>query len=406
MDTLERAGASRVIERNRRGKALRVPDAITATPPAATPVAAPGVSVPAITIERLILHHLDNRAGEMLLVEAELSLDSSIRALFASYIAEAIKNADWQARFFGSQPTAPTEPTTLTMPTMPDLCASLLHDPSAFVAVSQQMARRLFEQMLQRPNQINPGDFVVAIYRASGVATSCIALFKLDPDARLVRDFSVERGRRLVRISLADNLMPQTVRLKQKCALITPSTDGADFSVVLLDTLANIHSEGVAVYFYKGFLGAQILPSARRRTRLFLRASDDWLADHGAALSPRALMRFYAARRAALAGETIDLPAFTRAALPEDSNLADDLLAALIPNIFDAEFEPHQTRFTVDRATADPIVQYVTLEMDGGARLRIPAQRFDDLASIADRRVGGKISLTIETLTLKEVTTT
>lgn len=403
MDTLERAGASRVIERNRRGNALRVPDAVAAAPSAAGPVAAPGAHVSAITIERLILHHLDNRAGEMLLVEAELSLDSSIRALFASYIAEAIKNADWQARFLASQPTAPS---TTTAPTMPDLCASLLHDPSAFIAVSQQMARRLFEQMLQRPNQINPGDFVVAIYRASGVATSCIALFKLDPDARLVRDFSVERGRRLVRISLADNLMPQTVRLKQKCALITPSTDGADFSVVLLDTLANIHSEGVAVYFYKGFLGAQILPSARRRTRLFLRASDDWLAEHGAALSPRALMRFYAARRAALAGETIDLPAFTTAALPEDSNLAEDLLAALIPNIFDAEFEPHQTRFTVDRATADPIVQYVTLEMDGGARLRIPAQRFDDLASTADRRVGGKISLTIETLTLKEVTTT
>ncbi|MGE5334962.1 MAG: nucleoid-associated protein [Nitrososphaerota archaeon] len=400
MDTLERAGASRVIERNRRGKALRVPDAVAATQPAATPVAAPGVSVPAITIERLILHHLDNRAGEMLLVEAELSLDTSIRTLFASYIAEATKNADWQARFLTNQPGTPTAPA------MPDLCASLLEDPAAFVAVSQQMARRLYEQMLQRPNQINPGDFVAAIYRASGAATSCIALFKLDPDARLVRDFSTERGRRLVRISLADNLMPQTVRLKQKCALITPSTDGADFSVMLLDTLANIHSEGVAVYFYKGFLGAQILPSARRRTRLFLRASDDWLADHSAALSPRALMRFYAARRAALAGETIDLPTFTTAALPEDSNLVDDLLAALIPKIFDAEFEPHQTRFTVDRATADPIVQYVTLEMDGGARLRIPAQRFDDLASVADRRVGGKFSLTIETLTLKEVTTT
>ena len=350
----------------------------------------------AITIERLILHHLDNRTGDLLLVEAELGLDDAIRALFASYIAEAHQNADWQARFSADESATPT---------MPDLCAQLLREPAAFVSVSQAMARRLYDQMIQRPNQINPGDFVVALYRAPTLPTACIALFKLDPDARLVRDFSLDHGRRLVRISLADNLMPQTVRLKQKCALITPSADGGDFSVALLDTLANIRSDGVAVYFYRGFLATRILPSARRRTRMFLRATDDWLARHSTALSPSALLRFYAARRDSLAGETLDLPAFALAALPADGALAADLLAFLIPQIFDAEFEPQQTRFTVDRATADPVVRYVTLELDGGARLRIPAERFAEMARVDAQRVGGKIRLTIETLTLKEVTT-
>lgn len=291
-----------------------------------------------------------------------------------------------------------------TMPTMPALCARLLDEPSAFVEVSQEMARRLFAQMRQRPNQINPGDFVVAIYRAPGVVSSRIALFKLDPDARLVRDFSLERGRRLVRISLADNLMPQTVRLKQKCALITPSDDGADFSVALLDTLANIRSEGVAVYFYRGFLATQILPSARRRTRLFLRATDDWLTNHASALAPTALLQFYQARRTALAGETLDLPKFALAALPTDGALTADLLAWLTPRIFDLEYEGRLTRFTVDRATADPVVQFVTLELDGGARVRIPAERFAAMARVENQRVGGKIRLTIETLTLKEGT--
>jgi hypothetical protein len=360
-------------------------------------VASPAASAPAITIERLILHHLDNRAADPLLVDAELALDGDIRALFASYIAEAHQNADWQARFYADASDA-------TMPAMPDLCAQLLHEPAAFVSISQEMARRLFAQMRQRPNQINPGDFVLALYTASTLPTACIALFKLDPDARLVRDFSMERGRRLARIALADNLMPQTVRLKQKCALITPAADGGDFAVALLDTQANIRSDGVAVYFYRGFLATRILPSARRRTRMFLRATDDWLAAHGVALSPQALMRFYAARRAALAGETLDLPAFTSAALPADSALAADLLAWLIPQIFDAEFEPHQTRFAVDRATADPAVRFVTLELDGGARLRIPAERFAEMARVDDQRVGGKIRLTIETLTLKEGT--
>lgn len=391
-----RTGASHIVERNQQRQAFRAPDSAAATPTGApavvTPVATNGAGALGITIERMILHHLDNRAGEMLLVEAELALDAKIRALFGSYIAQALANADWQARFLTDQAT------------MPDLCVRLLREPSAFVDVSQEMARRLFEQMQQRPNQINPGDFVVTIYTAPGALTSCIALFKLDPDARLVRNFSTERGRRLVRISLADNLMPETVRQKQKCALITPSADGGGFSLALLDTLANIRSEGVAAYFYRGFLATQILPSARRRTRLFLRATDDWLADHAAELSPRALFRVYEARRAALAGDLVDLPAFVMAALPNRSALAADLLAWLTPSIFDVEFEPHQTRFTVDRATADPVVQVVTLEMDGGARLIIPAERFAAMAQLDDQRVGGKIRLTIETLTLKEGT--
>lgn len=391
-----RTSTSQIAERNQRRQVLHTPDIAnagrTVTPAVAAPVSSGGASTPAITIERMILHHLDNRAGEMLLVEAELALDTKIRVLFGSYIAQALVNADWQARFLADQAA------------MPDLCVRLLREPSAFVDVSQEMARRLFDQMRQRPNQINPGDFVVTVYTASGAPMPCIALFKLDPDARLVRNFSTERGRRLVRISLADNLMPETVRQKQKCALITPSADGGDFSLALLDTLANIRSEGVAAYFYRGFLGTQILPSARRRTRLFLRATDDWLANHVADLSPRALFHLYEARRAALAGDVVDLPAFVVGALPSKSELADDLLVWLTPRIFDAEFEPHQTRFTVDRATADPVVQMVTLELDGGARLIIPAERFAAMAQLDDQRVGGKIRLAIETLTLKEGT--
>ena len=395
MSRLSRTGAPRLAEPR---QAFRAPDILNATEttqPAVPPVVAAPSRADAITIERLILHHLDNRTGEMLLVEAELALDATIHALFANYIAQALENADWQARFLADQPVAPA---------MPILCARLLGEPSAFVAVSQEMARRLFAQMRQRPNQINPGDFVVVIYSGLGLPTSCIALFKLDPDARLVRNFSTERGRRLVRIALADNLMPETVRQKQKCALITPSTDGAGFSLALLDTQANIRSEGVAAYFYRGFLATQILPSARRRTRLFLRATDDWLADRGASLSPHALLKVYAARRAALAGETLDLPAFALAALPGDGALAADLLASVTPHVFDAAFEPHQTRFTVDRATADSIVRTVTLELDGGARLIVPAERFATMAQVDDQRVGGKIRLTIETLTLKEGT--
>lgn len=399
MGTVRRTGdssAPRLAGATQRASTRRTADIVDVAPLTAVGArveSSPIASAPTIAIERLILHHLDNRMPEPLLVDVEVALDHAVHELFARYIAQAQQNADWQARFLVEQPLEPA---------MPDLCARLVRESAAFVEVSQEMARRLFAQMRQRPNQINSGDFVVAIYTAPGSSSACIALFKLDPDERLVRNFSTERGRRMVRISLAGNLMPETVRQKQKCALITPTDDGADFSVALLDTLANIRSEGVAVFFYRGFLATQILPSARRRTRQFLRATDDWLANHNAELSPRALLQVYEARRAALAGDLLDLPDFALAALPERGDLAADLLASITQTIFDAEFEPHQTRFTVDRATADPVVNYVTLDLDGGARLSIPAERFAAMARIDGQRVGGKIRLTIETLTLKE----
>lgn len=392
MGAAGKVGRAGVVGRGQPEGAFRLPETVDVGQVAVAPTSEPAQDVAAITIERLILHHLDNRTGEMLLVEAELTLDPSVRRLFTDYIATARQSADWQARFLPDDAAVPA------------LCAQLLRDPAAFVEVSHEMARRLFAQMRLRPNQINPGDFVVATYTAVDMPSACIALFKLDPDAWLVRTFAMERGRRTVRISLADNLMPQSVRRKQKCALITPTADGADFSVVLLDTLANVRSEGVAAYFYRGFLATQILPSARRRTRLFLRATDDWLASHGMALSPHALLHFYDARRTALSGEAVDLSAFALAALPHNGDLAADLLAWLAARVFDAELESDQTRFIVDRATADPIVRYVTLELDGGAQLRIPTERFAEMTRVDDRRVGGKIRLTIETLTLKEGT--
>src|SRR5689334_23599081 len=130
MGRLSKTGAARIAERR---QAFRAPDImdVTQTEPAAPSVVAQPRAV-AITIERLILHHLDNRTGEMLLVEAELALDATIHTLFANYIAQALENADWQARFLAEQPVSPA---------MPDLCARLLGEPSAFVAVSQEMAR-------------------------------------------------------------------------------------------------------------------------------------------------------------------------------------------------------------------------------------------------------------------------
>lgn len=352
--------------------------------PARTAAATEAPTGGEITIERLILHHLDSRGGNLLLVDDDLALDDAVRTLFTHHIVEAHERADWQARF--REPDGE----------MPLLCLRLLSDGGAFVEISRELARRLFDQMCLRPNQIAPGDFVIVRYRLGEVPAA--ALFKLDPDARLARDFRRVNGRLRAQIQRAENLLPEVIRF-QKCALLREI--GGDFDIVLLDRQAGPRSEGVAAFFYRGFLTAEILPSARRRTRLFLSATESWLAARAGELEPPELFHFFAVRRTALAGEMVDVRWFAREAMRSRPPLSRDLLASVTEAVFDAG-ETERVRFAVDRATANPVVRYVTLELDGGARLRVDASRFDELVRVGPRREGGKLQLHIGSLTVRE----
>lgn len=356
-------------------------DTVAETPPAQAIALGAG-----LRIHQLILHALDPRANSMQLVDDVVTLDEQSALFFAGHIAAAEQRADWHARF--------REPGGETFV----LCRRLLGDTSDFVAASQRLAQRLYDQMRLRANQITPGDFVAVVYGQQDNPGVSIALLKLDPDHRLVREFSRSGGHLRVSIRTAGNLLPETRRL-QKCALLRASAN--DFDVTLLDTQAGPRSDGVAAFFYRGFLDAELMPSARRRTRLFLTASDTWISQRAREISPAQLLNFYHARRQALAADTVDLGAFAVAALPGLAQLADALCAHLHKALFDSADTTQS--FTIDRAVADPVVRTVTLELDGGARLTIDAQRFDELVRVGGRRADGKLQLTLDTLTLREV---
>jgi hypothetical protein len=250
----------------------------------------------------------------------------------------------------------------------------------------------------------------------------------MDPDEqRLTRAIQRVSGRVRVSISRAANLLPETKGL-QKCALISthvvsatnptsPARDGAGarhFTVRLLDTQAGPKSDGVAAFFYRDFLAATLAASARRQTRLFLAETTAWPQRPPAALSPRGMLTFYAARREALAGERVDLRAFVARALPERPAEADALLARLTSALFalddgaapgDASEEMgDHPFFPVDRAVARKYLEKVTIELDGGARLSVPAARFESLVRVLDERdAEGKARLSLASLIFREV---
>ena len=353
---------------------------------------APAQSVTAadvVVIERLILHSLNNATGKILLVNEIAELDERSDAYFADQIASALRRADWRARF------APDDDE------IPQLCRRLLADANDFVVASQFLANKLFEQMSKRAQQITPGDFVVALFRFAGAPERQIALLKLDPDdQRLIREYRIVGERLTVRISVAQNLLPESKRL-QKCALLRPAADDTDFEVTLLDTQAGPRSDGVAAFFYRGFLHATLAPSARRRTRLFLSCTETWLAQRAASFTPAQILAFYRARREALRGEVVSLSAFAEAALAGEGDLQRDLVAMLSSRLF--EGDERADAFEVDRAAADTITRIVTLELDGGLQIRVDAARFDELAHVDGARTAeGKIRIVVESLTLRE----
>src|SRR5215467_11294921 len=87
-----------------------------------------------LRIHRLILHALDPRANNMLLVDDVVTLDDQSALFFAGHIEAAEQRADWHARF--REPDGE----------VPKLCRQLLGDPGEFVAASRLLAERLYNQ--------------------------------------------------------------------------------------------------------------------------------------------------------------------------------------------------------------------------------------------------------------------
>lgn len=357
----------------------------------------PHASAPHVRIDRLIIHHLDHRTGRKDLVDEVALLDDAGAHFFASHVASAADRADWHARFRDGDEVVDAVPAHLR---------GLLGAEEQFIAASRALAERLYHYMSERSGNIAPGDFVAIAYTVGDETTRHVALLKMDPDQqRLTRQFSRHGGRLRVAISVAANLLPEAKSL-QKCALISRDDQSSAFSVRLLDTQAGPRSDGVAAFFYRDFLAATLTASARRQTRLFLTETNTWISQQSSEFQPRELLTFYAARRNALKQEFVRLREFTAAALPARADLADELTQRLVSKVFeDDTVAGDHPFFPVDKAAAKNYLEKVTLDLDGGLRLTVSADRFEEMVRVADERTGeGKLLLTIESQALREVT--
>lgn len=339
-------------------------------------------------IDRVIQHQLDNRARTKVLAQATSVLGRA-HDLFLSYIRNTAMRAEWRGVFLDPAGDVAHH------------CARLLSAENDFVDASCWLAERLFDRMMQRPNNISPGDLAVAIYRADDAPGSHVAILKLDIQSWQLREFQAMNGKLRAVYHETHDLMPNETQL-QKCALISELEPG-QFVATLLDNQAGPDATGVAAFFYEGFLQLALVPTPRRQTKVFLNQTRRWLDEYSTHLEPGALITFIQARQAALAQATVDVRAFADAALPADSKLKASLVAGLVEQLSELSVEPVLI-FEVDAKTADRVTQYATFELDGGTFLKLSAEMLERLRRGEGlRRVGNAYELTLRSLTLREV---
>lgn len=364
------------------------------------------ISTDAIRIDRLILHYLDHQTDVCQLVDVEPQLDqpelsAMVHGRYAQYLSYAEQNADWTAEFDDADRTVSLH------------CRALLRNDERFVEVSQKLALRLYDAMRLGSGNIVPGDLVVIIYHVerttTGPTAQHVALLKVDPDGKQLSRTLVERNGRIeVEFQRSTNTLPGIDSL-QKCALIALSDDGvvdeAHFDLRLLDKQAGPTSQGVATFFYRGFLGASLSSSARRRTRLFLKATNAWLDKHADKLSPKEMLHFLQVRRSLLRQAFVDMQEFSAKALEGHANSAAELLAYLIEQVFEGAAPlTDPPVIQTDQRSLKKLFDKVTLVLDGGLKISVSAEKFGELVHLSDQRTAeDKLQFTIETLTLREV---
>lgn len=344
-----------------------------------------------VRIDRFILHELNHRENSIQLVDEIPVLSDNDEQFFAAHIRHACEHGEWEATFDDPQGD------------VANLCRALIRTPEEFVSASRNLAQRLYNQMKLRTNTILPGDFVVALFLNASDATRHIAILKLDPDKRKTRSFDRSNGKCRVHFSEAKNIFPDVSNL-HKCALISPDENNPDtFEIRLLDTQARLTADPVAAFFYKGFLTTELRISARRNTRDFIQGSDTWITSRSSKFSPQELLAFYDARRNSLAAERVDIRKFVDLALPTHSELRNELSTYLINSVF-PKHKPDTVHFMVDKDIARQITQSVTIEIDGGGRIMIPAERFSDIVQVdMERTVENKTRIVIETQVFREI---
>jgi len=196
-----------------------------------------------------------------------------------------------------------------------------------------------------------------------------------------------------VQIKPQENVLPSPKQRLQKCVFIRPSQAGQYDMIILDNQIVHLHdAAGVANFFSRTFLQAELWQSDRDKTRLFRSLTAQWIKKHYDELLPdQADTITNGARQAILSDTPINLREFANVLIPSES-LRQNYSQFLRDNrLEDAEFTP-------DKQYARQATKRRKYKAEGGLTVSGDADEFDQLVTVnPDRDAQNRFTITIKT---------
>lgn len=313
---------------------------------------------PPFEVERAIMHHLDPKKNELILVGEEIHLTSQVNDLFCQLVQVTAASADTHA----------VDPSGQS-PTL-SMCRSLLIDSSKFIPLSQELAEKLYAAMSTNVHIVAGDLMVIGGYDTEG---PIVALAKTEPN----KEFSVEykkrtNGTAYVDITPTERMAPSKDKPPQKCAFVrdAPFENGAD--IFLVDNQSRYNDHSIAKFFYNTFLGCEFMATAAARTMTFCRAVEQWRYTRAKYLPGQGVMAFTWALHTHLQSASVDFEAFANSALEGVNNsrmLRSQLAAELKAKVYEGFPPPHASSFELDRAIAQKLNSSIHFTLLGNIQL-------------------------------------
>lgn len=316
-------------------------------------------NLPGIAIHKMIVHKVDHKNNpQPILSDLESPITEEAGSFLRQHIASNREHKRARKATFLNPPNQ-----------MSILCDNILTTPDTFVDCSKDIARLLFQAMVQGRGNIVPGDLVVCLYSENGDDTRHLALLKMEPQDGFRGRRENVNGQIRVVLERVPEVLP-TSEL-QKCAFILPANLRQErrHDLIVLDQQTARYGirRPVASFFQAGFLHCRTGLHPKEQTRLFIYQSQAWIDQRKEELPAEDVERFKHRTTEVVEGNVVDVTTFAQEVLP-DPVIQDEYLG------FIQEKGLESLTFEPDPQEREKWTGYTWFRGDDGLEIRIRSE--------------------------------
>lgn len=310
-----------------------------------------------INVNEAVVHVLDANGGEPILNEYCLDLNEDVYKFIYKHIEKCFKDDDLKYAKFNCERSIVKEVTQ-------DFLNGIDND---LIGLSKELARQMFAIMNGNVNIPSCDLIVASIVTDQG---PMIAILKMD----YIKNFTHQ-------VEFIDNkigigIVPQSAGLPgstqriSKAAFIKPIREDENYNLMVLDKQKKNKNEDEygANYFINNFLGCSLVTNERDNTKIFLKATENWIRERFAEDPAGATEIRNKIKQALKEDEAINVEAFTESNIPKYSK--EDFKMTILKNVED-EFE-------IDKTYVEKKLNRVRLKADNGIDIYIDDDSYDD----------------------------